>query len=165
MNNNNSSAIINEQLLVPISELPFQYNNSVISTIEAIEKKEKEKMVKTRKQKREEEKNMTSNQHSIEKWFSPKSKKKISNKNNRNLENEKLTVIDLTEISDTESKDSEATVVVLQEEEVTSPNAKKNSLTPKKSINNMNKIEDEIQLINENNVIKSPYFKGKKKEV
>lgn len=175
MNNNNSSDSINEKFLVPISELPFQYNNSIISSIETLEKKEKEKkkeiMVKTRKQ-RKEEKSENSNQHSLEKWFSPNSKPKLSKNKYLNNEPENVTLIDLTENSDTESKDSEATVVVAQDEvnsigiksekvsEKNTITSKKNDINNNITIENKNEIRigNEFEIEIENKVIKSPYF-------
>eukprot|EP00833_Pecoramyces_ruminatium_P016328 jgi/Orpsp1_1/1190360/evm.model.d7180000078521.1 len=175
MNNNNSSDSINEKFLVPISELPFQYNNSIISSIETLEKKEKEKkkeiMVKTRKQ-RKEEKSENSNQHSLEKWFSPNSKPKLSKNKYLNNEPENVTLIDLTENSDTESKDSEATVVVAQDEvnsigiksekvsEKNTITSKKNDINNNITIENKNEIRigNEFEIEIENKDIKSPYF-------
>jgi len=169
MNNCNdcsySNTIINEQNLIPISELPFQYNISTISTIEA--KEEKEKKVKMVKNRQAVEKN---NQYSIEQWFSPNSKKKNQElkASTEDNSNSLITFIDLTENSSSEVSDIELNeelkeeIIILNDDKKNLNGNKKlslrKSITPKK-------ISKNTPTKNSKLLIKSPYFSRKKEVV
>jgi len=158
-----NSININEQNLVPISELPFQYNISTIETIEAKEKNsKKEKMVKSNRQQTVESKS----QFSLEQWFSPTSKKNnpgTTEDNSTSL----VTVIDLTENSNSEISDVEINEELKNEEIIVlrdnkQSNINKTKLSLRKSITPKKICKPTSDNTKKNkSVIKSPYFSRK----